>query len=70
MPVAVIDANDAGCVVLGASPGLDRQLVVRLFADNPLGQAREQTPVCVVREVDWPGGDPLPPEPRRRLTPP
>ena len=34
-PVAVIDANDAGCVVLGASPGLDRQLVVRLFADNP-----------------------------------
>lgn len=70
VPVAVIDANDAGCVVLGASPGLDRQLVVRLFADNPLGQAREQTPVCVVREVDWPAGDPLPAEPRRRLTPP
>jgi F420-0:gamma-glutamyl ligase len=69
-PVAVIDANDAGCAVLGASPGVDRQFVERLFADNPLGQAREQTPVCVVREVPWPDGTPLPPEPRRRLTPP
>jgi len=69
-PVAVIDANDAGCKVLGASPGLDRRLVGRLFADNPLGQAREQTPICVVRRVDWPADEPLPPEPRRRLTPP
>lgn len=69
-PVAVIDANDAGCNVLGASPGIDRRLVRQLFADNPLGQAREQTPVCVVREVAWPAGEELPPEPRRRLTPP
>ena len=69
-PVAIIDANDAGCNVLGASPGLDRQLVRRLFADNPLGQAREQTPIAIVRRVAWPAGQPLPPEPRRRLTPP
>ena len=69
-PVAVIDANDAGCAVLGASPGVDRHFVERLFADNPLGQAREQTPICVVREVPWPAGQELPPEPRRRLTPP
>jgi hypothetical protein len=69
-PVAVIDANDAGCNVLGASPGVDRQLVRRLFADNPLGQAREQTPIAIVRRVAWPAGQPLPPEPRRRLTPP
>lgn len=69
-PVAVIDANDAGCNVLGASPGLDRRLVKRLFADNPLGQSREQTPICVVRRVTWPADRPLPPEPRRRLTPP
>ena len=69
-PVAVIDANDAGCAVLGASPGVDRRFVMRLFADNPLGQAREQTPVCVVREVAWPAGQELPGEPRRRLTPP
>ena len=69
-PVAVIDANDAGCAVLGASPGVDRQFVERLFADNPLGQAGEQTPVCVVREVAWPEDRELPAEPRRRLTPP
>lgn len=69
-PVAVIDANDAGCAVLGASPGVDRRFVQALFADNPLGQAREQTPICLVREVAWPDGEPLPPEPRRRLTPP
>jgi hypothetical protein len=69
-PVAIIDANDAGCAVLGASPGIDRRFVERLFADNPLGQAREQTPICVVREVPWPADRALPPEPRRRLTPP
>ena len=69
-PVAIIDANDAGCAVLGASPGVDRRFVEQLFADNPLGQAMEQTPICVVREVPWPAGRELPPEPRRRLTPP
>ena len=69
-PVAIIDANDAGCAVLGASPGVDRQFVERLFADNPLGQAREQTPICVVRSVTWKDPGDLPPEPRRRLTPP
>ncbi len=68
--VAVIDANDAGVNVLGASPGVDRQLVRRLFADNPLGQSREQTPIAVVRRIDWPSDEPLPPEPKRRLTPP
>lgn len=70
VPVAVIDANDAGCNVLGASSGLDKRFVSRCFLDNPLGQASEQTPIAVVRRVDWPAGDPLPPEPRRRLTPP
>jgi len=69
-PVAIIDANDAGCAVLGASPGVDRRWVERLFADNPLGQSREQTPIAVVRRVDWPADETLPPEPRRRLTPP
>ncbi len=69
-PVAIIDANDAGCAVLGASPGVDRCFVQRLFADNPLGQAAEQTPICVVREASWPAGDELPPEPKRRLNPP
>jgi hypothetical protein len=70
VPVAVIDANDAGCNVLGLSHGLTRRWVERLFADNPLGQSTEQTPICVVRRVEWLAGEPLPPEPRRRLTPP
>jgi hypothetical protein len=70
VPAAVIDANDAGCNALGVSRALDRRWVERLFADNPLGQAREQTPICVVRSVAWPPGDPLPSEPRRRITPP
>ena len=69
-PVAIIDANDAGCAILGASPGVERRFVQRLFADNPLGQSREQTPICVVREVSWSAGQELPPEPVRRLTPP
>lgn len=70
VPAAVIDANDAGCNALGVSSGVRRRWVERLFADNPLGQAREQTPVCLVRSVTWPPGEPLPPEPRRRITPP
>jgi hypothetical protein len=70
VPVAVIDANDAGCNVLGLSRGLAQRMVARLFADNPLGQASEQTPVCVVRRVEWPAGTELPPEPKRRITPP
>jgi hypothetical protein len=70
LPVAVIDANDAGCNALGLTRGLDRRFVERLFADNPLGQAGEQTPICVVQRVAWPPGEALPPEPRRRLTPP
>jgi hypothetical protein len=69
-PVAVIDANDAGCNVLGLTRELERRFVERLFADNPLGQAGEQTPICVVRRLDWPEGGSLPAEPQRRLTPP
>lgn len=70
VPVAIIDANDAGCAVLGASPGIDRRFVERLFADNPLGQSTEQTPICVVRQVAWSDGEARPPAPHRRLTPP
>ena len=70
VPVAIIDANDAGCAVLGASPGLHPDAVERLFADNPLGQAGEQTPIAVITTVDWPAGTELPPPARRRLAPP
>jgi F420-0:gamma-glutamyl ligase len=49
--VAIVDANDRGVTVLGASRGVDRKLVTWLFGDNPLGQGTEQTPVCLIRQV-------------------
>lgn len=51
--VVIIDANDLGVTVLGKS---DSQILddfcQKVFADNPLGQSREQTPVCIVRNVE------------------
>lgn len=49
VPVAVVDANDLGVEVLGASRGVDRALVAELFRDNPLGQGNQQTPLCILR---------------------
>lgn len=47
----IIDANDLGVAVLGASAGVDRELARKIFKDNPLGQSNEQTPMCVVRDI-------------------
>ncbi|HZP81901.1 MAG TPA: hypothetical protein VFB21_09710 [Chthonomonadaceae bacterium] len=52
LPVAILDANDLGVEVLGASPDADRALVRALFRDNPLGQGSEQTPLCLLRPVE------------------
>lgn len=49
--VAIIDANDIGRRVLGASRGVNKRWVERVFEDNPLGQGSEQTPVALVRSV-------------------
>jgi asparagine synthase (glutamine-hydrolysing) len=49
--VAVIDANDIGVAILGASDGVDRDLVLSLLQDNPLGQGHEQTPLALIRMV-------------------
>jgi asparagine synthase (glutamine-hydrolysing) len=49
--VAIVDANDIGVVVLGASEEVDRSLVRNLFRDNPLGQKSEQTPFALLRKV-------------------
>lgn len=49
VPVAIIDANDLGVEVLGASREVDRALVAELFRDNPLGQGSQQTPLCILR---------------------
>ena len=44
----VIDANDLGCTALGHDTKLSPDGLAAAFADNPLGQGREQTPFAVV----------------------
>src|SRR3989338_1446106 len=46
----VIDANDYGINVMGASRGVDVKLVQKAFQDNPMGQADEQTPIVILRK--------------------
>lgn len=47
---AVIDANDIGVDILGASSSsVDQALLVQIMKDNPLGQSAEQTPFGIVR---------------------
>ncbi|MSR85340.1 F420-0--gamma-glutamyl ligase [Candidatus Uhrbacteria bacterium] len=51
-PVVIIDANDLGAVVLGkSSKEIDDEWCKRIFRDNPLGQTKEQTPLCLVRRM-------------------
>ncbi len=47
--VAIIDANDIGQNVLGNSTPLPNTLIEKIFLDNPMGQANEQTPIVVVQ---------------------
>ncbi len=49
--IAIIDANDYGQKTLGASLGVDPKFAEKVFADNPLGQTDEQTPIAIVRRV-------------------
>ncbi|NHN56353.1 asparagine synthase (glutamine-hydrolyzing) [Calidifontibacter sp. DB0510] len=44
----VMDANDIGRNVLGADVPGDRSRFEEMFADNPLGQGSEQTPLAIV----------------------
>jgi asparagine synthase (glutamine-hydrolysing) len=46
--VVIIDANDLGQKVLANSTNLDNSLIEKIFKDNPMGQADEQTPIVVV----------------------
>lgn len=48
--VVIVDANDLGVRVLGmAGTPMSRRLAVAVFRDNPLGQGRQRTPLCLVR---------------------
>lgn len=47
----IIDANDYGVCVMGWSTGVDPIIIEKIFADNPLGQSNEQTPLAIVRNI-------------------
>jgi len=47
--VAVVDCNDLGSEVLGASDGVDREFVRQALRDNPMGQRDQRTPMGVLR---------------------
>ncbi|GAA3703088.1 asparagine synthase (glutamine-hydrolyzing) [Terrabacter ginsenosidimutans] len=44
----VVDANDLGCNVLGTDAPTSVPRLERMFADNPLGQGTQQTPIALV----------------------
>ena len=47
---AVVDANDLGKLeIMGASPGIDVEMVTRAMRRNPQGNDDEQTPLVLVR---------------------
>ncbi|MDD2359757.1 coenzyme F420-0:L-glutamate ligase [Syntrophaceticus schinkii] len=48
---AIVDANDLGRTqILAATKGANIQLLLRVFKDNPAGNADEQTPLVIVRK--------------------
>lgn len=53
---AVVDVNDIGAEVLGASAGVDRRLLISVLRDNPLGQDVQQTPLGIVRAAEAQSG--------------
>ena len=59
--VAIVDVNDIGAEVLAGSNFVDKNLVVDLLRDNPMGQGAQRTPMAVLRptafrrsERSWP----------------
>ncbi|MDL2295026.1 hypothetical protein LJC60_10490, partial [Ruminococcaceae bacterium OttesenSCG-928-D13] len=47
--VLVVDLNDFGGRILGASHPVDEALTLELLAQNPLGQSDQCTPVGILR---------------------
>ena len=49
---AVVDINDLGGNILGAyPPELERDMLVEILSDNPLGQGTASTPVGIIRKA-------------------
>jgi hypothetical protein len=50
--VAIVDANDFGCNVLGIFPSSPLlSCLPQILRDNPLGQTNEQTPIGIIRKM-------------------
>jgi hypothetical protein len=48
----IIDSNDLGCETMGiSSDKITESWACSVFKGNPLGQGREQTPLCIVRKI-------------------
>ncbi len=48
---AIVDANDYGQELLGASDLLDKDLYLKTMIDNPAGQDDELTPFVIIRKI-------------------
>ncbi len=50
-PTAIVDANDLGVRILGASNEIDKKILIKALKDNPLGQCDESTPIGILRKL-------------------
>ena len=51
----VMDANDIGRNVLGSDASVPAERLEATFADNPLGQGRQRTPLAILVDLGDPG---------------
>ena len=51
MPVAILDVHDRGGTIPAVAGGIDRDLLLEVVADNPLGQRSRGTPIGLVRRL-------------------
>ncbi len=51
----VADVNDLGGNILGRSKDLNdkESLLLKILKDNPAGQSNEQTPIIIIREINY-----------------
>ena len=50
-PAAIVDANDLGVRILGASKEINKKILLKALKDNPLGQCDESTPIGILRKL-------------------
>ena len=49
--VLIVDVNDIGANIIGSSGEIDRDLMINILRQNPLGQSRESTPMGILRQI-------------------